>query len=336
MLNTNDTQPANTIRWGIIGCGDVTEIKSGPAFNKVPSSALIAVMRRDAAKAKDYAMRHHVAKWYDDAAKLVNDPDINAIYVATPPGSHEEYAIAAMKAGKPVYVEKPMSINMDACLRMKATADATGIKLCVAHYRRALPMFRKIKELLDHNAVGEVRTVRLSMMQPDKSAIITQTENNWRVDPAIAGAGLFYDLAPHQIDILLYFFGNPIEASGLSANQAGLYKAQDVVTGVMRLPKNILFNGQWCFTVADGLQEDLCEIVGSKGRISFPVFGHTITIKTNVEEEVIYFQPPPHIQQPMIEKVVQYFLDNGDNPCSAADAIESMKVMERFAYGSSA
>ncbi len=333
MSDTVTIKNEETIRWGIIGCGDVTEIKSGPAFNKVPGSSLIAVMRRDGAKAKDYAERHNVPKWYDDAAKLINDPDVNAIYVATPPGSHEEYAIAALKAGKPVYVEKPMSINTDACLRMQATADATDGKLTIAHYRRALPMFVKIKELLQDGAIGDVRTVRLSMLQQDKSSITANTATNWRVDPAVAGAGLFYDLAPHQLDILIYFFGSPLEAYGVSANNANLYKAQDVVTGVMRLPNNILFNGQWCFTVSEVAQEDIVEIIGSKGKISFPVFGHTVTIRSGADENVLTFQPPAHIQQPMIEKVVQYFLGKGENPCSAADAIESMKVMESFAYG---
>ena len=110
------------INWGIIGCGDVTEIKSGPAFNKVPNSSLVAVMRRDAAKAADYAERHEIANWYNDAAKLINDPKVNAIYIATPPDSHEAYALAAMNAGKPVYVEKPMALNYAAAKNMAAVA----------------------------------------------------------------------------------------------------------------------------------------------------------------------------------------------------------------------
>ena len=320
------------IRWGIIGCGDVTEIKSGPAFNKIANSSLVAVMRRDAAKAEDYAQRHRVPKWYDDATKLINDPDINAIYVATPPGSHEQYAIAALQAGKPVYVEKPMATDIAACIRMQQAAASTNVKLSIAHYRRALPMFLKIKELINTSSIGDVRTVRLSMLQQDKSSIIAHTKNNWRVDPAIAGAGLFYDLAPHQLDIIIFFLGAPVEACGIGANQAGLYKAQDVVTGVMRLPNNVLFNGQWCYTASELAQEDLCEIIGSKGKISFPIFGHTVTVQNGEGENVLQFQPPAHIQQPMIEKVVNYFLGKGENPCSAADAIESMKVMETFAY----
>src|SRR5688572_4356132 len=106
------------INWGIIGCGDVTELKSGPAFNKVNNSALVAVMRRDADKAADYARRHNVPRWYIDAAKLINDPEVNAIYIATPPNSHEAYTIDAINAGKPVYVEKPIALNASLALNM--------------------------------------------------------------------------------------------------------------------------------------------------------------------------------------------------------------------------
>lgn len=321
------------IRWGIIGCGDVTEKKSGPAFNKVPGSALVAVMRRDADKAKDYAERHAVPKWYTDAAQLINDPEVDAIYVATPPGSHEMYAVAALQAGKPVYVEKPMSVDLASCIRIKELADALGGKLCIAHYRRALPMFLAIKELVTGGTIGEIRTVRISLLQKDKSAGTAASATNWRVDPALAGAGLFYDLAPHQLDLVLYFFGNPLAFHGISANQAGLYKAEDVVTGVMELPNKILFTGQWCYTVGEGSEEDLFEIIGSKGKISFPVFGYDVKIRKGLTEEVLHFDPPEHIQQPMITKWVRYLSGKGENPCPAADAIESMKIMQAFAYG---
>jgi predicted dehydrogenase len=131
------------INWGIIGCGDVTEVKSGPAFNKVPGSSLVAVMRRYAAKAKDYAQRHGVPKWYADAQQLINDPAVNAIYVATPPSSHLQYTLAAIAAGKPVYVEKPMSTDAAAALQMAAAANTHNIKLTVAHYCRQQPFFKK-------------------------------------------------------------------------------------------------------------------------------------------------------------------------------------------------
>ena len=323
----------HTIQWGIIGCGNVTEVKSGPAFNKVANSSLVAVMRRDASLAEDYAKRHAVPKWYSNADDLINDPAINAIYIATPPKQHEEYAIAAMQAGKPVYVEKPMALDLAACRRMEQVSNETGVKLVVAHYRRALPLFIRVKELLDQQAIGDIRFARISLLQPDQSAMIAKTGTNWRVDPALAGAGLFYDLAPHQLDLLIHFLGKPTSANGLAVNQAGLYTAEDLVVGVAQLPNQVLFNGTWCFTTPEGKEEDLFEIQGSNGSIRFAVFGHALTIERNGIIETEKFDPPQHIQQPMIAKIVPYFLGNTGNPCSAADAIQSMEMMEQFAYG---
>jgi predicted dehydrogenase len=321
----------NTICWGIIGCGDVTEIKSGPAFNKVPNSSLVAVMRRDKEKAKDYAKRHNVPHWFNNADELINYSDVDAIYIATPPKFHEEYVLAAIKAGKPVYVEKPMSVDVAACNRMKEASDKSGVKLCIAHYRRALPKFIKVKELLAEKRIGNIRSINITLLASNTSADISKS---WRVDPELAGAGLFYDLAPHQLDLVFYFFGDAISSVGYSTNQAGLYSAEDIVSGIVRLENNILLTGTWCFTVPKGLEKDEFEIIGSEGKISFSVFGHEIEIDNGYKKEIINFIPPAHIQQPMIEKIVNYFLGIGKNPCSAADAIKSMLVMEQFAYGS--
>jgi predicted dehydrogenase len=323
------------ISWGIIGCGNVTEVKSGPAFNKVPGSSLVAVMRRNAEKAADYAQRHGVPKWYADADELIQDPEVNAIYIATPPESHEKYTLDALRAGKPVYVEKPMSTDLASCLRMRDAAVAAGVKLTVAHYRRAVPMFIRIRELIDAQVVGDIRTVRLSMLQPDQSSLIAGSETNWRVDPAVGGlGGLFYDLAPHQLDLMVHFFGDVEESTGMSTNQAGTYAARDIVTGMVQFKNNILFTGTWCFTVAPELKEDNCEIIGTKGKISFSIFGNRVFIQNGNDFEELVFVHPEHIQQPMIEKVVAYFSGSGPNPCSAEDAIESMQLMEKFVSGS--
>jgi predicted dehydrogenase len=149
----------DAIKWGIIGCGDVTEVKSGPAFNRVPRSQLAAVMRRNGDKAKDYAARHGVPKWYTNATALINDPGVNAIYIATPPLYHEAYAVQALQAGKPVYVEKPMTLDAPGAERMTAAANATGAKLSVAHYRRQWPLFLRIKALLDEGVLGRILTI---------------------------------------------------------------------------------------------------------------------------------------------------------------------------------
>ncbi len=318
------------IKWGIIGCGDVTEKKSGPAFNKVPGSELVAVMRRNAEKAGDYARRHNVGKWYSDANELIRDPEVNAVYIATPPLQHEDFAIRAMAAGKPVYVEKPITLSAAPAQRMLEGSIKYRQKVSVAHYRRQQPVFLKLKDLLQNKAIGKVRFVDLKMLQPPKSNLIAASEENWRVNPAVSGGGLFHDLAPHQLDLMTYFFGAVKEASGFALNQGGFYPADDLVTGHVLFKNNVVFNGLWCFSVPEGEQQDLCTIMGSEGKISFPVFGMEITLSKNGKEEKFSFEPLQHVQQPMIAKVVQYFLGKGPNPCSIQDALGSMKVMDAF------
>lgn len=319
-----------TINWGIIGCGDVTEVKSGPAFNKVPHSRLVAVMRRNASKARDYAHRHGVNKWYSDADALINDPDINAIYVATPPLQHEDFAIRALRAGKSVYVEKPMAINTAAAKRMEEAARQTGGKISIAHYRRQQPLFLKIKDLIEQGAIGDIRIVNLQLFQPHHSDIIAQTEVDWRIDPAVSGGGLFYDLAPHQLDLLFYFFGYPQQAKGISFNAGKYYSADDITGGQAVFQNGILFNGTWCFI--SQARRDHCEMMGSDGSITFSMFDHQPVVVTHSNGEVNNheFERLQHVQQPMIEKVVSFFLGQSPNPCPASEGVAVMELMDAF------
>ena len=321
-----------TIRWGIIGCGDVTEIKSGPAFNKVNNSSLVAVMRRDADKAKDYAQRHAVPKWYDDASDLINDEEVNAIYIATPPAFHEEYAIKAMNEGKPVYIEKPMALNFESANMIAKIASEKNCKVSVAHYRRGQPLFNKVKQLLEEKIIGDVRFARLEFYKkplPKEALIIPKVA--WRVNPEIAGGGLFHDISPHQVDLMYWFFGEVEKASGYAASQTKMYEADDIVTGNILFKSGVVFNGLWCFNVAEENVKDLCEIQGSEGKMRFPIFEHKkIEIIKNGKTEIISFEPVEHVQQPLIQKVVNYFLGKGPNPCSAEDGATVMRLLDQF------
>jgi len=319
------------INWGIIGCGDVTEKKSGPAFNKVPNSSLIAVMRRNAEKAADYALRHSVGHWYSDAGDLMNHDGINAIYIATPPSSHAGYAIEALSTGFNVYVEKPVTRNAAEARRIsEAVKQYPNQKLTVAHYRRALPMFLEVKRLLENKLVGDVRTVQIRMWQSRKPALIADVGDNWRVQPELSGGGYFHDLAPHQLDLMLFYFGEPEKYHGFSLNQSGATPADDHVCGEILFKNKVVANGSWCFNVAENQTTDTCEIIGTKGRIVFPFFGNYIGWKTDDDEQTIKFNHPGHIQQPFIEKIVAYFNDEGPNPCSIDEAIMLMDIMDAF------
>jgi len=320
-----------TINWGIIGCGDVTEKKSGPAFNKVPGSKLVAVMRRDAEKAADYAARHQVAKWYSDATELMNDAEVNAVYVATPPSSHLSYAIAVLEKGYPVYVEKPVTMNAGEAQQLADAVKQYNGKLIVAHYRRRLPMFLKVKELLDQNAIGDVRTVQLRLWQSRKPALVTKGSPNWRTQPQLSGGGYFHDLAPHQLDLMLYFFGEPVHYQGFGLNQAQANEADDHVTGSILFKSNVVVNGSWCFNVAETENIDRCEMIGSEGSISFAVFGNAITVKNKDGQQTINFDQPENIQLPMITSMVAYLNNKEPNPCTIEEAVVLMKIMDAFA-----
>lgn len=319
-----------TINWGIIGCGDVTEKKSGPAFKKIADSDLIAVMRRDAAKAADYASRHGVSKWYNDADAMMSDADINAIYIATPPSSHLDYALNALQKGFNVYVEKPVTRNAAEARAMAEAVRQGNSKLTVAHYRRAVPMFLAVKKLLDEQKIGDVRTVQIRMWQSRKPKLIADVETNWRVLPEFSGGGYFHDLAPHQLDLMLFYFGEPEKYHGFSLNQSASTPADDHVCGEILFKNKVVVNGSWCFNVAENVATDTCEIIGTKGKITFPFFGNYINWKTDTEDETITFQHPQHIQQPMIEKIVAYFKNEGPNPCSIDEAVVLMDILDAF------
>ena len=318
------------ISWGIIGCGDVTEIKSGPAFNKVPYSRLAAVMRRNKEKAKDYAIRHGVPKWYSEAIELIQDKEVNAIYIATPPRYHEEYALMAIEAGKPVYLEKPMTLDADSAQRIADAARDAGVKISIAHYRRQQPLFLKVRSLLKENAIGKVQMVQMEMLQPYQTGLVARTEQPWRLDPNISGGGLFHDLAPHQLDLMYYFFDKPLHATGIASNTGGYYTADDTVSGQILFENKVLFSGAWCF-VSPLQKKDSCVITGSDGLISFSIFDLLpVVLTTKEKHEQFHFDALPHVQQPMIEQVVNYFLGNAPNPCSADEGMEVMRLIDAF------
>lgn len=322
------------VRWGIVGVGDVCEVKSAPAMNLVDGSTLVAVMRRDADKAKDYAQRHNVPKWYADADQLIQDPEVNAIYIATPPGSHELYTIKAAQAGKPVYVEKPMARTHAECLSMVAACEKENVPLFTAYYRRSLPNILKIKSLLEQRVIGDVRYVSIVLnktLQPDILQGI-RTSVNWRVDPQVAGGGYFFDLASHQLDILDFLFGPIKDAQGFATNQAGAYAAEDIVVGAFRFEKGIMGYGNWCFTTSSVSSKEVTTIVGSKGQISYACFGdHSVTLEVEGKErEVMHFDIPKHIQQPLIQTIVDDLRGKAVSPSTGVSGARTSWVMDQL------
>lgn len=330
MKKTNGAE----VRWGVIGVGNVCEVKSAPAMNLVPHSKLVVVMRRDEAKVKDYASRHGVPKWYTDAQQLINDPEVNAIYIATPPNAHLELTRMAAEAGKPVYVEKPMARTHAECLEMIAACEKANVPLYVAYYRRALPHFVKIKELIDGGAIGEIRTVHVNLKQVVEPEIITILENNWRVVPEIAGGGYFFDLASHQLDLLDFFFGKITHASGFATNQAKAYAAEDLVVGSFVFENGVLGTGNWCFTSSHSAEKDEIIIDGSTGQIRFATFGKGEFTLIHDHEPPLHYQVelPKHIQQPLIQSIVLDLLGEGTAASKGDNGARANWAMEQIEF----
>jgi predicted dehydrogenase len=316
------------INWGIIGCGNVTEVKSGPAFNKVEGSRLIAVMRRNKERAEDYAIRHNVPKVYSAAYDLIRDTEINAIYVATPPGSHMEYAIASIKAGKPVYIEKPMALNYGECLKINETARKYKVPVFVAYYRRALPGFLNIKSLIENGSIGKVRFLNIQLFkapsEDEKSGILP-----WRVDPAFSGGGHFFDLACHQLDYLDYLFGPVQTVKSTVLNKGGLYKAEDFVTAEFVFQDDIVATGTWCFSVSGQSNRDIIEITGTEGSISFSTFTFEPIVLVNGSGRREFInERPEHVQYYLIESIVRELEGKGASPSTGISGARTSRVMD--------
>ncbi len=318
------------VRWGLIGCGNVTEVKSGPPLQLTPHSDLVAVMRRDAALAEDYARRHHVSRWYSNAEELILDPDVNAVYVATPPGAHLEYAVKAMRAGKPVYVEKPMATNYAECLEMLRVSEETGMPLFVAYYRRALPGFLKVKELIESEAIGSVRLVNIRFYRPAQNDF--QSEGlPWRLQPEIAGGGLLFDLASHTLDFLDYVFSPIRDIRANAFNQGSLYPAEDLVLANWQHESGVAGTGSWCFTTSAKSTLDEVEIIGDKGKIIFSTFEFDPVILENDRgRQEFPFEKPAHVQSYLMAKIVESLRGNGESPSTGKSAARTNYVLDEM------
>jgi predicted dehydrogenase len=270
-----------TIRWGMIGTGNVTERKSAPSFNKIENSRLVAVGNRTPEKAEDYAARHNVPKVHKNPFDVILNPEVDIVYIATAPGSHMAYALETIAAGKPVYIEKPMARTAKECRIINEAAEKAGVPVFVAYYRRGLEYFKKVKSIIDSGALGKVLHINLQQYYPARNEDYDRENLPWRVIPEDAGGGYFHDLGCHALDILFHIFGDPLEVSGKISNVGGLYEVEDTLSATLLLPRDLLVTGSWNFVTPEPFQRDLVEVVGEKGKLSFGIFSFkSITLDT--------------------------------------------------------
>lgn len=311
-----------TIRWGILGCGNVTEVKSGPGFQKARGSELVAVMRRNGALAEDYAKRHGVRKWYDNADALINDPEVDAVYVATPPGSHLELAEKVAAAGKPCYMEKPMARSFVECQKMVAAFEQAKQPLFVAYYRRAMPRFLKMKEIIDSGQLGRITGCRYRITRP----LPKGPSDEWRINAEQAGGGHFLDIGSHVIDFLEFALGNFTEFGG-SASSSGAVPVEDAVALHFRTASGVIGSCSWNF--AGSTNDELLEFEGTQGRLSSEVFTNTpLKVTRGTETESFNVADPAHVAQPLIQTIVDELLGSGKCPSTGMSGARATQIMD--------
>lgn len=320
------------ICWGFIGCGEVTEKKSGPAFGEVEGSRVVAVMSRNEDKARSYAARHGVPRWYNDAQQLIDDAEVNAVYIATPPSSHATYAIMCMRSGKPCYVEKPLAASYEDCIRVNHISEQTGVPCFVAYYRRYLPYFNKVREIVSSGQIGKVLTVQLQFAVPPRDLDYSATSNlPWRLQPDISGGGYFYDLAPHQLDLLQELFGVIIRAHGYPTNRAHLYQAEDTISAAFIFDSGISGSASWCFVAHESSKTDRITVIGDKGILSFSVYTYEpIHLVTNDGSQSFIVPNPPYVQLPIITSVIHHLQGLGTCNATSVSATPVNWVMDRI------
>ncbi|MBN2780740.1 MAG: Gfo/Idh/MocA family oxidoreductase [Candidatus Marinimicrobia bacterium] len=328
-------QRLQDIVWGVLGAGAVCEKKSMPAMEIIPHSRVKTVMRRDAGACRAFAERHRIPNWTTESEVIFRDPEINAVYIATPPDTHEPYAVRAAKAGKAVYVEKPMARNYGECRNMIKACDEADVPLFVAYYRRRLPHFLHIKELLEAKAIGTVRSVTIRFIRSARPDDIAAAESNWRIRPAVSGGGHFHDLASHQLDLMDYFFGPIRKVKGRAHNIAGYYEPADTVWAEFDFDGGIHGSGEWNFVSPAGEEEDTITVSGDEGELRFSTFAHariegTLSSGTALHEEMIL---PVHIQEPLIRTIVAQLRGEGTCPSNGESAARTSRVMEEICSG---
>jgi predicted dehydrogenase len=319
------------VRWGLIGCGDIAAKRVAGALRDTPASALVAVARRRADLAEAFARQHGARRSYADWHDLVRDPEIDAVYVATPVRLHPEHTIAAAEAGKHVLCEKPMALDVDGCQRMIAAARANRVRLGVAYYRHHYPIVARLRSLLSS---GEIGTPVLAQVQafehfdpgPDHP-------REWLLHKSESGGGPMMDFGCHRIEILLDLFGPVEEVNGFPTN-VRLRQREVEDTCIARLRFQSGAEAVLAVSHAALESRDSFEIYASAGSARVAVLNQAalrvVTAAGARDEE---HPAPANLHQPLIADFVEAVRAGREPTVSGAVGLEVSRVLAAI-YGS--
>ncbi len=317
------------LNWGLIGCGDIVQKRVGPALRNLENCDLIAVARADVGRVEKCARELGAKRWYTNWRELLDDREIDAVYIATPPYLHEEQAIVAAEKGKHIICEKPMSISVDGCKRMVEAAENNSVSLSIAYYRHFYPIIGRIKEVLESGTIGKPIVADLKAFE--YFDIKKGDSRDWLIERDKAGGGPLMDFGCHRIEVLINLFGSDSVESvkGVNRNVVFNREVEDTAMGIISFKSGVT----GLLVVSTGAFEpmDTLDIFGSKGSVHVPVLnGDTLILKYGEKEVVEKHPPNPNFHQPYIEAVTEAILAEKSVPVNGVYATEVNRIIERL------
>jgi predicted dehydrogenase len=319
------------LKWGLIGCGDIARKRVAPALRDLEDCELVAVNRADAARAAAFAGEFGATKWYAHWQDLVQDPEIEAVYIATPVHLHAEQAIAAAQAGKQVLCEKPMALNLDECDRMLHACDEHNVRLSVAYYRHFYPVLRRIKQMLQNGTIGRVALVQINAL--DTFDRRNGETRHWLLQKELAGGGPMMDIGCHRIEVLLNLFGAVSQVKALTANNVFTERdVEDTAVAVLQFETG----GTAIVSVTHGslAHRDTLDIYGEKGQLSVANLNEgKLVISVGSHQSFESLPPHSNLHLPHIEDFTRAVLDRREPQFSGKQGREVSRILSLI-YGS--
>ena len=325
-------ESSRIIHWALIGCGDIADRRVAPAISAHPRCELSLVMCRDTDRAGYFAEKHSAVWSTTRPETLFSDDEIDAVYIASPPESHAEYAIAAAGEGKHVLCEKPMALSAAECDAMVEAARKHGVRLGVAYYRRLFPQVQAMAALLSEGALGQPLVVRAAV--GERYAPVPDAPGAWRLDPAISGGGPLQDIGSHRIDLLLHLFGLPERVGATLQSSSGEREVEEQATVLLRYASGMrgIIDADW----SRDTRRDLFEITGTEGKVVCdPLSGETYIISRGGGGETRRVEFPENVHAPLIDDFARAILEDRAPVCSGEAGADVARVTE-LAYRSAA
>jgi predicted dehydrogenase len=315
-----------TIRWGLLGCGDIARKRVARAIIDAPGSQLVAACRREERQLYEFCRQFQVPRAFTCAADLLCDPDIDAVYIATPVHLHLPHTLAAAAAGKHVLVEKPMARTVAECDQMIAACRQHGVQLGVAYYRRFYPIVRRIKELLASGEIG--KPLAVSAVTATAFNLRPGADGYWRVLPEEGGGGALMDIGSHRLNLFLDLFGDVAEVKSVCSTVAGAYAAEDVASLVLRFASGVHGSLQCFFGAAT--DPDEFAVMGTAGRlVARPLNGSTLQIDLASGSRRETHPPPDNLHAPLVADFVAALREGRPPLVTGEEGRRTNEVMAR-------